>query len=65
LQAEAKDVLPEIVSSTGRLGPLLSLQTEERRQNIEHAIIEGAKAYAKDRGIDIPTSVVLATACKP
>ena len=32
---------------------------------IEHAIIEGAKAYAKDGGIDISTPVVLATAGKP
>ncbi len=60
-----ESVLPGVVASTARLGPMLSLQSEVQRKNIEHAIIEGAKAYAKNDGIEIPTSVVLATACKP
>ncbi len=60
-----ESVLPGVVASTARLGPMLELQSEAQRQNIEHAIIEGAKAYAQDGDIEIPTSVVLATACKP
>ena len=60
-----ESVLPEVVASTARLGPMLSLQSEAQRHNIEHAIIEGAKSHAKDGGIAIPTSVVLATARKP
>lgn len=60
-----EDVVPRIVASTARLGPMLAMQSEEQRHNIEQAIIEAAKQYATDDGIEIPASVVLAVASKP
>jgi hypothetical protein len=60
-----EEVVPGVVASTARLGPLLSLQTEEQRRNIETAIIEGAKTYTTSKGVEIPTTVVLAVARKP
>ena len=39
--------------------------TEEQRKIIEHAIVEGAKAYANKGRITIPAPVVLAVARKP
>jgi SAM-dependent methyltransferase len=58
-------VVPGVVASTARLGPLLSMQIEAQRRNIETAIIEGAKTYATSQGVAIPTAVVLAVARKP
>ncbi|WP_179198063.1 hypothetical protein, partial [Nostoc sp. T09] len=58
-------LIPTVVSSTARLGPMLAMQSQEQRQNIENAIIEGAKKYATDSGVEIPASVVLAVASKP
>lgn len=58
-------VMPTVVVSTARLGSMLAMQIEEQRHNIENAIIEGAKEYATDSGIEIPASLVLAVACKP
>jgi ubiquinone/menaquinone biosynthesis C-methylase UbiE len=63
--AAPEAVVPGVVASTARLGPLLSLQTEEQRRNIETAIIEGAKTYTTSKGVEIPTAVVLAVARKP
>lgn len=63
--AAPEAVVPGVVASTARLGPLLSMQTEAQRRNIENAITERAKAYATDAGIEIPTSVVLAVGRKP
>jgi SAM-dependent methyltransferase len=60
-----EEVVPGVVASTARLGPLLSMQTEAQRRNIETAIIEGAKTYTTSQGVAIPTSVVLAVARKP
>jgi SAM-dependent methyltransferase len=60
-----EEVVPGVVASTARLGPLLSMQTEAQRRNIENAITQGAKAYATDAGIEIPTAVVLAVGRKP
>jgi SAM-dependent methyltransferase len=60
-----EEVVPGVVASTARLGPLLSMQTEEQRRNIETAIIEGAKTYTTSQGVAIPTAVVLAVARKP
>jgi ubiquinone/menaquinone biosynthesis C-methylase UbiE len=60
-----EEVVPGVVASTARLGPLLSMQTEAQRRNIEHAIIEGARTYATGGGVEIPTAVVLAVARKP
>ncbi|OUL19182.1 methyltransferase domain-containing protein [Nostoc sp. 106C] len=59
-----EDVILTVVSSTARLGPMLAKQSEEQRKNIENAIIEGAKKYATDSGIEIPASVVLAVGSK-
>lgn len=61
--ATPEAVVPGVVASTARLGPLLSMQTEEQRRSIETAIIEGAKTYSQ--GVAIPTAVVLAVARKP
>jgi SAM-dependent methyltransferase len=63
--AAPEEVVPGVVASTARLGPMLSLQTEAQRRNIETAIIEGAKAYTTHTGVEIPTAVVLAVAHKP
>lgn len=60
-----EDVVPGIVASTARLGPMLAMQTQEQRHNIENAIIEGAKQYATGGGVEIPASVLLAVARKP
>jgi SAM-dependent methyltransferase len=60
-----EEVVPGVVASTARLGPLLSMQTAEQRRNIETAIIEGAKTYTTSQGVAIPTAVVLAVARKP
>jgi SAM-dependent methyltransferase len=63
--AAPEAVVPGVVASTARLGPLLSMQTEEQRRNIETAIIAGAKTYTTSTGVAIPTAVVLAVARKP
>ncbi|MEH1848570.1 MAG: class I SAM-dependent methyltransferase [Nostoc sp.] len=60
-----QDVMPRIVVSTARLGSILAMQTEEQRRNIENAIIERAKKYVTDDGLEIPASVVLAVGHKP
>lgn len=60
-----KDVVPGMVASTARLGSMLAMQTKEQRHNIENAIIEGAKKYVTDDGVEIPASVMLAVAHKP
>jgi hypothetical protein len=63
--------LYEEISSQGTqsqhpsLGPMLAMQTDEQRRNIESAIIEGASKYATDSGVEIPTSVMLAVGYKP
>ncbi|MDZ8184431.1 MAG: methyltransferase domain-containing protein [Nostoc sp. ChiSLP02] len=59
-----EDVVPIIITSSARLGPMLAMQTQEQRHNIENAIIEEAKKYATDDGIEIPASVVLAVGRK-
>lgn len=63
--ATPEDVAPGVVASTARLGPMLAMQTEAQRHRIEQAIVEGAKQYATDRGIEIPAAVVLAIGRKP
>ncbi|MEH1942722.1 MAG: class I SAM-dependent methyltransferase [Nostoc sp.] len=60
-----QDVMPKVVVSTARLGSILVMQTEEQRHNIENAIIEGAKKYVTESGLEIPASVVLAVGHKP
>jgi SAM-dependent methyltransferase len=63
--AAPEEVVPGVVASTARLGPMLARQTAEQRRSIEQAITQGAKAYAADGGIAIPTAVVLAVGYKP
>ncbi|MBD2451659.1 methyltransferase domain-containing protein [Nostoc sp. FACHB-152] len=63
--SKPEDVMPTVVISTARLGPMLAMQTSEQRHHIENAIIEGASKYATDNGVEIPASVVLAVASKP
>jgi SAM-dependent methyltransferase len=62
--AAPEDVVSGVVASTARLGPMLAMQSAEQRHNIEHAIIEGAKAYATEGRRAIPVPVVLAVARK-
>ena len=59
-----EDVVPAVVASTGRIGPILAMQTPEQRQGIESAIAEGAKKYVTARGVEIPTAVLLAVGQK-
>lgn len=60
-----QDIVPTIIASSARLGPMLAMQTQEKRHDIENAIIEGAKKYAINGVIQIPASVVLAVGRKP
>ena len=60
-----EDLVGEVKGSTARIGPILSLQTEEQRREIENAITEGARAYRKKGGVEIPAPAVLASARKP
>lgn len=60
----AEDVVPQVLTATARLGAILMKQTPEQRRKIEGAIVEGAKRYATDRGVEIPTAVVLAVGLK-
>lgn len=63
--AKPEDVVPAVLASTARIGPLLAMQAPEQRRNIESAIAEGAKQYVTARGVEIPTAVVLAVGQKP
>ena len=63
--ATPEDVVPGVVASTARIGPILAMQTPEQRRNIESAIAEGAKRYVTARGVEIPTAVLLAIGQKP
>jgi hypothetical protein len=63
--AAPEEVVPGVIASAARLGPLLAMQSVEQRRNIEHTIIEGARTYATGGGVEIPTAVVLAAANKP
>jgi SAM-dependent methyltransferase len=63
--ATAEAVVPEVIASTARLGPILAAQTVDQRARIEAAIVEGARAYGSDQGIAIPTSVLLAMGRRP
>jgi len=60
-----EDVVPAVVTSTARIGPILAMQTPEQRRNIERAIAEGAKKYVTARGVEVPTAVLLAVGQKP
>ena len=60
-----EDVVPAVLASTARVGPLPALQTPEQRRNIESAITEGARKYLTARGVEVPTAVLLAVGQKP
>jgi SAM-dependent methyltransferase len=60
-----EDVVPAVVASTARIGPILAMQTPEQRRNIESAITDGAKKYTTARGVEIPTAVLLAVGQRP
>ncbi|MEH2071921.1 MAG: methyltransferase domain-containing protein [Nostoc sp.] len=60
-----EDVMPTIIASSARLGSILSMQTGQQHHDIENAIIEGAKKYATDDGIEIPSPVMLTVGRKP
>lgn len=63
--ATPEDVVPGVLASTARVGPILSMQTAEQRRAIESAITEGAGKYAIARGVEIPTAVLMAVGQKP
>lgn len=63
--ANPENVVPAVLASTARVGPMLAMQSPEQRQNIETAIAEGAKSYATPRGIEIPAPALLAVGRKP
>jgi hypothetical protein len=60
-----EDIVPAVVASTARIGPILAMQTPEQRRNIESAITDGAKKYTTARGVEIPTAVLLAVGQRP
>lgn len=60
-----EDVVPAVLASTARVGPILAMQTPQQRRNIEDAITEGAKSYATARGVEIPVPSILAVGEKP
>lgn len=62
--ASLDDIVPAVIASTARLGPILAMQTPEQRGTIENAIAEGAKKYVTPRGVEIPTAVLLAVSHK-
>jgi len=62
--ATPEDIVPAVVASTARIGPILEMQTPEQRRSIENAITEGAKKYVTPRGVEIPTAVLLAVGQK-
>jgi ubiquinone/menaquinone biosynthesis C-methylase UbiE len=63
--ASPEQFVEEIPNSTGRLGPMLSAQSDEQRAAIEQAIKQHATNYASDDGIRIPSAFVLAAGQKP
>ena len=62
---QPEEFVQEIPTSTARLGPLLSAQSDEQRATIEQAIRERAVKYASDGEIRIPCAVVLASGQNP
>jgi SAM-dependent methyltransferase len=63
--ANPENVVPAVLASTARVGPMLAMQTPEQRRDIEAAIAEGAKSYATPRGVEIPAPALLAVGQKP
>jgi SAM-dependent methyltransferase len=63
--ARPEDVVPAVVASTARVGPMLAMQVPEQRRHIESAIAEGATKYVTARGVEIPAGALLAVGQKP
>jgi SAM-dependent methyltransferase len=63
--ATPEEFVREIPTSTARLGPLLALQADDRRREIERAIVQGARAYETQDGVRIPSAVLLAAGRRP
>jgi ubiquinone/menaquinone biosynthesis C-methylase UbiE len=63
--ATPEEFVREILTSTGRLGPLLAKQADDRRYEIERAIVDGARAYLTPEGVRIPSTVLVAAGRRP
>lgn len=63
--ARPEDVVPAVLASAARIGPMLAVQAPEHRRDIENAIAEGAKKYRTVRGVEIPSAALLAVGRKP
>ena len=60
-----EEFVREIPTSFGRLGPMLAKQLDDRRREIERAIVEGARAYQTPGGVRIPSAVLVASGRRP
>ena len=63
--ATLEDLVRDVPTSFGRIGPLLASQAEDRRREIERAIVEGARAYQTPEWVRIPSAVVVAAGRRP
>ena len=61
----AEEVVPMVAAATARIGPMLTLQRADHRRRIEDAIAEGARKHTTPRGIEIPSSALLAGGYRP
>ncbi len=59
------EFVEELSTSTARLGPLLAAQSQEARDRIKQAIMDGAKVYLTEDGGRIPAALVIASGQKP
>lgn len=62
--ASPEEFVREIPAASARLGPMLSMQTDKCRGEIERAMVEGARAYQTSEGIEIPSAVIVASGRK-
>ena len=60
----AEQVLEEIYSSMARTRGIVESQPDAARENIHQAILDGARRFARDGGIEIPMPAVLVRARK-
>jgi len=63
--ATPEEFVREIPTSFGRLGPMLAMQADDRRHEIERAIVQGARAYQTPEGVRIPSAVLVAAGRRP
>ncbi len=59
------EFVEELSTSTARLGPLLAAQSQEARDRIKQAIMDGAKVHLTEDGGRIPAALVIASGQKP